>query len=367
MLSQAVCVLPWFCPAAPAFAKQVLQPGLSGPEATPEDPQLGPPALLQTHTAAAGADVHAAPVQGAAAEAPTGDRLQDRAQHQQPQQRQESAGVGPASAAAVSGGTAAASGSTASRSQGGKDSRAALKSAAGRAGAEARWGKYRAERSTADGAGDVDMTDAVQIELQQQEGMTPAMLAAAPPAQAEPLAPPAAADTQAVGTAVAVGGDVGAASASRSQGAQLQWEKLQQQLALQGSDVPVDAGVINNAVLSVSDALQLPDDLLAGLSNSLMQSLQGRGDYSAAAGDGTAPATGVMMGVDRTSVGDGGVEVGGSEQQQREGAAGQLPGAVRAAMQGWYQRLCGAVAARDGQQVAQLVRQLGQEVLVAGQ
>jgi hypothetical protein len=131
----------------------------------------------------------------------------------------------------------------------------------------------------------------------------------------------------------------------------------------------VDAGVINNAVLSVSDALQLPDDLLAGLSNSLMQSLQGRGDYSAAAGDGTAPGAGagVMMGVDRTSVGDGGVEVGGSEQQQREGAAGQLPGAVRAAMQGWYQRLCGAVAARDGQQVAQLVRQLGQEVLVAGQ
>jgi hypothetical protein len=122
--------------------------------------------------------------------------------------------------------------------------------------------------------------------------------------------------------------------------------------------------VINNAVLSVSDALQLPDDLLAGLSNSLMQSLQAGRDHSAAAG--AAPSSGGVRGVDPT-LGEEGVGEGVSDQQQREGAAGQLPGAVRAAMQGWYQRLCGAVAARDGQQVAQLVRQLGQEVLVAGQ
>jgi hypothetical protein len=44
-----------------------------------------------------------------------------------------------------------------------------------------------------------------------------------------------------------------------------------------------------------------------------------------------------------------------------------LTGPVQAALQVWYQRLCGAVAARDEQQVAQLVEQLREEVLVAGQ
>jgi hypothetical protein len=62
-----------------------------------------------------------------------------------------------------------------------------------------------------------------------------------------------------------------------------------------------------------------------------------------------------------------GVSGVGKGSSSRSQGAGQLTGPVQAALQGWYQRLCGAVAARDEQRVAQLVEQLGKEVLVAGQ
>jgi hypothetical protein len=130
---------------------------------------------------------------------------------------------------------------------------------------------------------------------------------------------------------------------------QPRWEKLQQQLgALQSAGAPLDASVINNAVLSVSDALELPDDLLAELPSRLMQTLHAGAARSSvqAEGSGAAAAQGPEGGA------NGGM-----------GASS----AVLAALQGWYQQLCGAVAARDGQHVTQLVVQLGQEVLVAGQ
>lgn len=179
-----------------------------------------------------------------------------------------------------------------------------------------------------------------QDQQQQQKAPAPAST----PAAAGPEPEPAAAAPSSRAAVVAVAGGAGA-----GQGAQPHWERLQQQLgALQGAGAPVDASVINNAVLSVSDALELPDDLLAELPNRLLQTLHAgtAGSNAKAGGSGVA----APQGLETAANGDMGVS-----------------GAVLAALQGWYQRLCGAVAARDGQQVTQLVMQLGQEVLVAGQ
>lgn len=152
-----------------------------------------------------------------------------------------------------------------------------------------------------------------------------------------------------------VGGSDGGPDAQR-------WEQLQQQLgALQARDVPVDASVINNAVLSVSDALQLPDDLLAELPNRLLQTLQAA---TAAGSSGVGSQAGRRV---EGAAADGGSDAVAQADSDSGKGAPPSPDAVLTALQGWYQRLCGAVAARDGQQVTKLVKQLGHEVLVAGQ
>jgi len=116
-----------------------------------------------------------------------------------------------------------------------------------------------------------------------------------------------------------------------------QWEQLEQQLGLSAAG---DASAINNTVLCVSEALQLPDELLAKLPGQLLQGLDAGG-------------------ADRAAKGAQGVE--DAERQQPQ--AGVVPAAIKA----WYQQLCGAVAARDSSQVTHLMQRLGSELLEAGQ
>jgi hypothetical protein len=189
-----------------------------------------------------------------------------------------------------------------------------------------------------------------QLDQQQQEQV------AADGADAPPLSPKQAAS----GSSSDVGGSEGVGPDAQ------RWEQLQQQLgALQARDVPVDASVINNAVLSVSDALQLPDDLLAELPNRLLQTLQAATAPGSSIGVGSQQAGRHVEGP-AAADGDGSDAVAQAGSDSGKGGP-PSPDAVLAAMQGWYQRLCGAVAARDGQQVTRLVKQLGHEVLVSGQ
>jgi hypothetical protein len=110
---------------------------------------------------------------------------------------------------------------------------------------------------------------------------------------------------------------------------QQQRQRVLQLPQLSGREFAADISVISNALLTVSDTMRLPQELLIGLSRQLVRAL------SAAGGGG-----------------------GG------EGAAGAV-GQLHAAVKGWYARLCGAVLERNGAMVAQLVEDLGSEVLAA--
>lgn len=241
--------------------------------------------------------------------------------------------------------------------------RAAAKSAAGRAAVNVRWEKYRAQRraqQSESGATD-GMTADESMTLQQGQEWTPAAVSPVPlgapaatnvtpmgPGTGQLVAPagtaaaaPAGRGVVRLGSASVSGlagppsGSSGEANAAGS--STTQWEQLEQQLGLSAAG---DASAINNTVLCVSEALQLPDELVAKLPGQLLQGLN-------------------VGGANKAAEGTQGVE--GAERQQPQ------EGVVPAAIKAWYQQLCGAVAARDSSQVTYLMQRLGSELLVAGQ
>jgi hypothetical protein len=192
--------------------------------------------------------------------------------------------------------------------------KALARSANGKAAVAKRWAKYRQERTGQD-------VDVLQV-------------------QAVPAGPPAAA-------AAAAGEDAG------KQQQQLQGSPKKQKPALMlpelgGREFAADIGTISTALLSVSDSMKLPEDLVVGLARQLVNTLQGA---AAAAGAGSG---GGSEGADRPPAegGAGGVKDGGE---------GGMP--LHARVKGWYGQLCGAVSERNGALVAQLVEDLGSKVL----
>lgn len=131
---------------------------------------------------------------------------------------------------------------------------------------------------------------------------------------------------------------------------QLQQQQQMQQLQrlaldlpqLPGSSALADLGVVNNALLTLADALNLPDDVLAQLPAQIVGSIS-----SLAARTGDMPGAVAAAAVDAA-------------------ADNTIPGAVQlhAAVQDWYKHLAAAVAEKDSSRVQQLVRQLGHEVLL---
>jgi len=125
---------------------------------------------------------------------------------------------------------------------------------------------------------------------------------------------------------------------------------------LEGREFAADVGVINTAVLCVSDALQLPEELLVSLSMQLVRVLE----VSQAAGQTTATG----------AAGEG--KTGEAAKSEAAAAAGGSEGScavavLHAAMTGWYQQLCGAVLEHNGSRVAQLFEDLSSKVLQAAQ
>ena len=201
------------------------------------------------------------------------------------------AGASPRAAAAAAAVTGSADPSTL---------KAMMRSANCKAAVDRRWAKYR-QMKASEGA---PLQQQQQGSLQQQQLPQDATVQAGVPADA------------AAAAGVSVRGLV-----------KQQRQRVLQLPQLSGREFSADIGVISNALLTVSDTMRLPQELLIGLSRQLVRALS-------AAGGG----------------GEGG-----------EGAVGQLHAAVK----GWYARLCGAVLERNGAMVAQLVEDLGSEVLAA--
>lgn len=130
------------------------------------------------------------------------------------------------------------------------------------------------------------------------------------------------------------------------------WQRLKQQLDTlhSNSNAPLlDATTINNTVLCISDALQLPDELLVGFPGQLMKNLLD--PYSITAGASSALKAEAPAGGEREQ------QQQRSQQQENVGRVSS----VHAALQLWYQQLCVAVAACDEPQVMMLLQQLSQQ------
>jgi hypothetical protein len=122
---------------------------------------------------------------------------------------------------------------------------------------------------------------------------------------------------------------------------------------LGGREFAADIGTISTALLSVSDSMKLPEELVVGLSRQLVKALQDAAAAVTVTGCGCGSAGG-KKGADTPTAAGG---AGGVKDDWEGGMQ------LHAQVKGWYGQLCGAVSERNGALVAQLVEDLGSKVL----
>jgi hypothetical protein len=234
-------------------------------------------------------------------------------QQQQQQQQQAVKPARPARSAAA--GAAAATAAAGARRffddyDDASKRKAMIRSANSRAAVARRWANYRAQKAAGAGNG--------------EQGAAGVAAAAAASAAA------------AGGPASGVGGAP----------AQQQQQPALQLPLLGGRKLSSDISTVNAALLSVSDVMKLPEELVMGLSKQILQALR----VAAAA---AAPVAAALQ------------DVAGNGDGQTGGGVGSVQEQLHAGLKSWYQQLQGAVSERNGAMVAQLVEELRVNVLPA--